>query len=194
MVAVTYAGLRGGRLRPAIPRTSGFNGGSVFDVPRFARAGKSKVCLRNKIFLIHNSHSYINSYAPSGGSFCPPRGAARSSLVPRDLTTEVLFDAPLASLATDQSESVLRHSLGPHFATHFYRTTIPPTPSRASIKQSTLPSQYKFSARQPPNRHRYAQTHTNRDTQSQTHSRINKREQPDTKKWTRIVTTGVHEE
>ena len=38
MIAGTYAGLRWGRLRPAIPRASGFNGGIVFDCPRFARA------------------------------------------------------------------------------------------------------------------------------------------------------------
>ncbi len=38
MIAGTYAGLRWGRLRPAIPRASGFNGGIVSDCPRFARA------------------------------------------------------------------------------------------------------------------------------------------------------------
>ncbi len=41
MIAGTYAGLRWGRLRPAIPRASGFNGGIVFDCPRFARINMS---------------------------------------------------------------------------------------------------------------------------------------------------------
>ena len=44
MIAGTYAGLRWGkflptaRCGPLIPRASGFNGGIVFDCPRFARA------------------------------------------------------------------------------------------------------------------------------------------------------------
>ena len=38
MIAVTYAGLRWGGSGPLIPRSSGFNGGIVFDCPRFARA------------------------------------------------------------------------------------------------------------------------------------------------------------
>ncbi len=32
--------------------------------------------------------------ASDGRDFCPPRGAARSSLVPRDLTAEVVSDCP----------------------------------------------------------------------------------------------------
>ncbi len=32
--------------------------------------------------------------ASDGGDFCPPRGAVRSSLVPRDLTAEFVFDCP----------------------------------------------------------------------------------------------------
>ena len=51
----------------------------------------------DKVVLYKVGRKYWNSQsckrASDGGNFCPPRGAARSSLVPRDLTAELCLIA-----------------------------------------------------------------------------------------------------
>ena len=53
-------------------------------------------------------YDYCNLRGPPMGDFCPLRGAARSSLVPRDLTAEFVFHCPRFALAFWLFEYALR--------------------------------------------------------------------------------------